>query len=126
MENINFVCLDDVIQHVYAKNIINKVTAITSFFNSSHAFKAKLKEEAERIKIKKETSDTIVTNRWSIIPECLYSFILLHAALEVLVAVNKSIAPAKIINIINNRSFFKNLENLYKIVKPLAYAMKII
>ncbi|CAF2133421.1 unnamed protein product [Rotaria magnacalcarata] len=116
----------DVIQHVYAKNIINKVTTITSFCNRSHAFKANLKEEAGRMKIKKETLDTIVITRWSSVAESLNSFILLRAPLEVLVVADKSIAPIKIISIINSRCFFKDVENLYKIMKPLAYAMKII
>ena len=39
---------------------------------------------------------------------------------------NKSIAPIKIINFITNRSFFNDIDNLYKMMKPLAYAMSII
>ncbi|CAF0946918.1 unnamed protein product [Didymodactylos carnosus] len=87
-----------VVKHVYAKNIISKVTTITSFSNHSHAFKAKLKEEAKRLKIKKET---------------LIESLLLGA-------------PTKIINIMNSRSFFTDVENLYKLMKPLAYVMSII
>ncbi|CAF1027367.1 unnamed protein product [Rotaria sordida] len=60
------------------------------------------------------------------VAECLNSFILLRAPLEVLVAIDKSIAPAKVINIINNRLFFHDIENLHKIMQPLAYAMTII
>ncbi len=109
-------CLGDVVKHVYAKNILHKVTIITSFCNQSHAFKAKLKEEAERLKIKKQTLHTIVKTRCSSVAECLNSFILLRAPLEVLVAVDKSIVPTRIINIINNRSFYNDIENLYKIM----------
>jgi GNAT superfamily N-acetyltransferase len=89
-------------------------------------FKAKLKEEAQRIKIRKEALHTIVPTRWSSVADCLNSFILLRAPLEVLVAVDKSIASTKVVNVINNRSFFYDIENLYKIMKPLAYAMSII
>ena len=39
---------------------------------------------------------------------------------------DKSIAQIKIINFITNRSFFNDIDNLYKITKPLAYAMSII
>lgn len=102
------------------------MTTITSFCNRSHAFKAKLKQEAERIKRKKETLHTIATTRWSSVSQCLHSFILLRAPLEVLVAADKSIAPSKVINIINNRSFFNDINNLYSIMKPLSYAMSII
>ncbi|CAF2151186.1 unnamed protein product [Rotaria magnacalcarata] len=87
---------------------------------------AKLKEEAQRMKLKTETLHTIVTTRWSSVAECLDSFIVLRAPLEALVATDKSIAHVKIINIINNRSFFHDIENLYKVMKPLAYAMSII
>jgi hypothetical protein len=118
--------LGDVLKHVYASNILNKIAVITTFQNRSHIFKAKLKEEAQRIKIKKEALHTIVTTRWSSVSDCLNSFILLRAPLEVLVAIDKSIAPIKVISIINNRSFFYDIENLYKIMKPLAYAMSII
>jgi hypothetical protein len=126
MLELFFLCLGDVVKHIYAKNILHKVTIITSFCNQSHAFKAKLKEEAERLKIKKQTLHTIVKTRWSSVAECLNSFILLRAPLEVLVAIDKSIAPAKVINTINNRLFFHDIENLYKIMQPLAYAMTII
>jgi hypothetical protein len=78
------------------------------------------------LKIKKETLDTIVITRWSSVAECLHSLMVLRAPLEVLVAVDKTIAPTKVINIINNRSFFNDVENLYKFMKPLAYAMPII
>ncbi|CAF2110379.1 unnamed protein product [Rotaria magnacalcarata] len=87
---------------------------------------AKLKEGAQRMKLKTETLHTIVTTRWSSVAECLDSFIVLRAPLEALVATDKSIAHVKIINIINNRSFFHDIENLYKVMKPLAYAMSII
>ncbi|CAF2013746.1 unnamed protein product [Rotaria magnacalcarata] len=116
----------DLRKHAYAKSVAQKVTAVTSFCNHSHAFKAKLKEEAQRIKLKTETLHTIVTTRWSSMAECLDSFIVLRAPLEALVATDESIAPIKIINIINNRSFFHDIENLYKVMKPLAYAMSII
>ncbi|CAF4156972.1 unnamed protein product [Rotaria sordida] len=51
---------------------------------------------------------------------------LIAEPLEVLVAIDKSIAPAKFINIINNRLFFHDIESLHKIMQPLAYAMTII
>ena len=47
---------------------------------------------------------------------------LLRVPFEVLVAVGKSIAPIQIIHIIDSRSFFfDDIENLYKIMKLLAY-----
>ncbi|CAF1333103.1 unnamed protein product [Adineta ricciae] len=116
----------DMIKHVFASNTIRKITVITSYQNQSHMFKSKLKEEAQRIKIRKESLHTIVPTRWSSVADCLHSFILLRAPLELLVAADRSIAPPKVVNIINNRSFFYDIDNLYKIMKPLAYAISII
>ncbi|CAF1516662.1 unnamed protein product [Rotaria sordida] len=81
---------------------------------------------AHAINLIAETLHTIVKTRWSSVAKCLTLFILLRAPLEVLVAIDKSRAPAKVINIINNRLFFHDIENLHKIMPPLAYAMTII
>ncbi|CAF3904553.1 unnamed protein product [Rotaria sp. Silwood1] len=108
----------DVSKHVYALNILNKITVVTTFANRSHMFKAKLKEEAQRIKIKKEALHTIATTKWSNVSDCLHSFILLRAPLEVLVAVHKSIASTKMIRFINNRSFFYDIENFAYYLHP--------
>ncbi|CAF4001948.1 unnamed protein product [Rotaria magnacalcarata] len=102
------------------------IIELRCFVHAINLISAKLKEEAQRMKLKTETLHTIVTTRWSSVAECLDSFIVLRAPLEALVATDKSIAHVKIINIINNRSFFHDIENLYKVMKPLAYAMSII
>lgn len=98
-------------------NVLAKATVITKFQNRSHLFKGKLKEEALH---------TISKIRWYSVANCLESFLLLRAPLDVIVAVDKSIAPTRVINIIHNRSFFIDIENLYTIMKLIAYAMSII
>lgn len=105
---------------------MSKATKITSYFNQSHAFKAKLKAEASRTKVSKETLDTIVPTRWSSVASCLQSFVLLRTALTTVVTIEKEKLPQKIVNIVSHRTFFTDIENLYKIMRPLAYAMSLI
>ncbi|CAF1481698.1 unnamed protein product [Rotaria sordida] len=62
----------------------------------------------------------------SLLAEAAHLTLNIDEPLEVLVAIDKSIAPAKFINIINNRLFFHDIESLHKIMQPLAYAMTII
>jgi hypothetical protein len=78
------------------------------------------------MKITKETLDTIVRTRWSSVSDCLQSFNLLRGPMEMVINVEKSTLPAKIVNIINNRFFFVDIDNLHKVMKPLAYAMSLI
>lgn len=105
---------------------MSKATTITSYSNQSHGFKAKLKAEACRTKVPKETLDTIVPTRWSSVASCLQSFILLRTTLTTVVTIEKEKLPQKVVNIVSHRTFFTDIENLYKIMRPLAYAMSLI
>src|ERR1700722_7328437 len=94
-------------KHKWATRILSKVITITSYFNQSHAFKAKIKEEASRSNITKETLDSVAPTRS-------------------VMAVNKDSLPIKIITIVTQRSFFNEIKALYSILKPLAYVITLI
>jgi hypothetical protein len=85
-----------------------------------------LKAEAKRIKVNKETLDTMVPTRWPSVVDCLRSFLLLRTSLTTVVTIDKETLPSKIINIVGHRMFFSDIENLHKIMRPLGYAMSLI
>jgi hypothetical protein len=85
-----------------------------------------LKDESIRTKCNKETLDTIVVTRWTSVADCLRSFLILQAPLQVVVSMEKDNLPAKIVNIISHRTFFTDIEQLYSIMKALSYAVSII
>ena len=58
--------------------------------------------------------------------DCLRPFLLLQTPLQIVVSIEKDNLPAKIINIISNRTFFSDIEQLYSIIKTLSYVMKMI
>jgi hypothetical protein len=116
----------DIVKHSTAFRIISKITTITSYFNRSHMFKAKLKEESLRLKCNKETLDTIVVTRWTSVADCLRSFLLLQTPLQMIVSMEKDNLPSKIVNIICHRTFFTDIEHFYSIMKVLSYAVTLI
>ena len=116
----------DVVKHSYAFRVLCKTTTVTSYFNQSHSFKSELKAEALRIKANKETLDTITTTRWSSVASSLRSFLLLRTCLTTVVTMDKEALPQKIVNIVGHRTFFSDIENLYKIMRPLAYALSLL
>ena len=118
--------IGDIVKHPVAFRIISKTTAITNYLNKSHHFKAKLKEEAARIKCAKETLDVIVVTRWTSVSDSLRSFLSLQTPLQTIVSMEKESLPAKVVNIISHRSFFTDIEHLYSIMKALAYAVSLI
>ena len=115
----------DVVKHPVAARIICKTTTITSYLNKSHLFKAKLKEESIRMKCTKETLDVIVVTRWTSVSDCLRSFLTLQTPLQTLVSMEKDNLPTRIVNTVGHRSFFADIEQLYSIMKALAYAVSL-
>lgn len=121
-----FSVVGDVVKHSFAARVISKISTVTCYFNKSHAFKAKLKEESLRLKSNKETLDTIVVTRWTSVADCLRSFLVLRTPLQMIASMEKDNLPAKIVNIISHRTFFSDIEQFYSIMKALSYAVTII
>jgi hypothetical protein len=88
--------------------------------------KAKLKGESIRMKFNKGTLDTIAVTRWTSVADCLRSFLLLQTPLQMLVSMEKDNLPTKIVNIVCHRTFFSDIEELYSIMRALAYAVSLI
>lgn len=116
----------DIVKHSIAYRVLSKTNTITTYFNKSYLFKARLKDESVRLKLGKQTLDTIVVTRWTSIADSLRSFLILQTPLLMIISMEKDNLPVKIVNLIGHRTFFADIEQLYSIMKTLAYAVSII
>ncbi|CAF1626966.1 unnamed protein product, partial [Didymodactylos carnosus] len=118
--------MPNVIKHSYATRILSRLSIVTTYFNQSHQSKTQLKFEAKRMKAKKETLDMVADTRWTTVPDSLHSFLLLRIPLLTIVTENDERLPQKVKTVVNAKKFFYEIENVYGIMRVLAYGVGII
>ncbi|CAF1410262.1 unnamed protein product, partial [Didymodactylos carnosus] len=116
----------DVVKHSFSSKLLSKLSTVTTYFNQSHKFKAILKAEAKRTHVKKETFDSIGDTRWTTVADCLKSFILLRNPLETILCVHGEALPPKVLVVLKQKQLYREIDNLYCIMRVLAYAVGII
>ncbi|CAF1089619.1 unnamed protein product [Didymodactylos carnosus] len=104
--------------------MLSKLSTVTTYFNQSHKFEAILKAEAKRTHVRKETFDS--DTRWTTVADCLKSFTVLRNPLETIICVYGEELPPKVLVVVKQKQLYHEIDNLYGIMRVLAYAVGII
>ena len=114
----------DIIQHTFAKRMIQRANRIVQFFKKSYKAAAILKEKIRQHEISGGGLKTYVETRWTTVHECVSSIVRLKSCLEEIRDNNPEVitTPA-ILTILHSRGFFHDMQHLSEVLLPIKNAI---